>query len=286
VASQNKRLPLDRVRWLPAINNSGSLTIPAFGLVKLVSVSDEGVLTVDRPDADGQDVYVNGPFAVAAGGHGMVTRDWPAYALYDAGDGTPAPGETWGAGASSYKLRKDKGGLTIQGGALGGNVLVSPIGSGGSGDGSGGSGGGGSFTPSGARVYHNTSQVLGGGTYLSFNSERWDDAAFHDNSTNNSRLTVPATGRYLVGFSVFFAPASVGLGYGAHVWLNRASIVGGQKDFSDTVLDQMAISAECVWDATAGDYFEVRLSADSGTTVFGSDSTNRWYCEFWVQRVG
>jgi hypothetical protein len=60
-------------------------------------------------------------------------------------------------------------------------------------------------TFSGARVYHSTTQSVGASvTALSMNSEDFDTDSYHDNSTNNTRLTVPATGYYLITGHVQF----------------------------------------------------------------------------------
>jgi hypothetical protein len=58
---------------------------------------------------------------------------------------------------------------------------------------------GGYPTFSGARVYHSTTQTVSNSiTPLNMDSEDFDTDTYHDNSTNNTRLTVPATGYYLV----------------------------------------------------------------------------------------
>lgn len=48
---------------------------------------------------------------------------------------------------------------------------------------------------SGASVTHNANQTVGD-TILAFNTERYDTGSYHDNATNNSRLTVSTTGYY------------------------------------------------------------------------------------------
>jgi hypothetical protein len=108
--------PQDRLRWLTARNVYAG-EIPAFGLVKVSDVDADGTLQVTRPDADGQDVYVNGPSKMAQSGYGAVTRDWPCYALYTSADGTPANGESWGVKSGDFTLRKGNAGFTIAGGA-------------------------------------------------------------------------------------------------------------------------------------------------------------------------
>lgn len=51
----------------------------------------------------------------------------------------------------------------------------------------------------GARVYKNATQSIGTSlTVLSFQVESYDASSFHDNSTNNSRLTVPYNALYSI----------------------------------------------------------------------------------------
>ncbi len=47
-------------------------------------------------------------------------------------------------------------------------------------------------------------------TNLTFNSERYDSAGMHDNVSNNSRLTAPVAGIYLLTAQVFWDSSSVG----------------------------------------------------------------------------
>jgi hypothetical protein len=104
-----------RVRWLEFLNDSG-FEVPAYGVVRIVD-ADAGQWTAERPDGSDGIFAVNGPDAVADGASGACTRDWPAYALYDDGDGEPANGETWGPGADTFKLRLGNDGFLIVGAA-------------------------------------------------------------------------------------------------------------------------------------------------------------------------
>lgn len=101
-------------RWLP-VENTGGEAVPSFGLVKVTGSGTNGVYEGGKPDGDGQHVWVCGYGGIDAGNVGVVTNDFPAYALYESGDGTPAVGETWGAGNGSWKLRKDEAGFRICG---------------------------------------------------------------------------------------------------------------------------------------------------------------------------
>lgn len=100
-------------RYVPAENDSGE-TIPAHALVR-VTGWDSGLFIAAKPNTDGQAVWAAGPLPTDDGETVPLTNDWPAWALYDSGDGTPAVGETWGAGASSWKLRKNEAGFVVVG---------------------------------------------------------------------------------------------------------------------------------------------------------------------------
>jgi hypothetical protein len=54
--------------------------------------------------------------------------------------------------------------------------------------------------PPACRVYHNATQTVATSTRtaLAFNTERYDTAAMHDTATNNSRITFPVAGLYLI----------------------------------------------------------------------------------------
>lgn len=106
--------PYAVIQKQPALNNSTLSTIPAFGLVRVVASSSDGALLVDQPNADGQDVYVNGPTPIRPDGFGIVTKAFPIWAAYDSTSGTPAIGDTWGAANGSYLLTKGKNGFLIQ----------------------------------------------------------------------------------------------------------------------------------------------------------------------------
>jgi hypothetical protein len=160
--------PIERVRWLPAVSAYAGV-IPAFAAVVVTAVDSSGILTVNQPTANGQDVCLNGPVAIAQGGYGSVTRDFPWYALYHQADGTPANGDTWGAGASSFELHKGNAGFVVEGGVQNGAVLVRGRGSSSGGGGVTSLGAGGVFvvngpSPTNSRLYDATQYVFAPGT--------------------------------------------------------------------------------------------------------------------------
>ncbi len=74
--------PLAAIRWLPLVSQA-STTIPAFGCLRVVHTaldpSGQLIYTVDQPNGDSSATYLfNGPCAIAAGGGGSGTLDFPA----------------------------------------------------------------------------------------------------------------------------------------------------------------------------------------------------------------
>lgn len=118
-----------------------------------------------------------------------------------------------------------------------------------------------------ARVYHNTTQSLATATdtYLAFNSERFDNATMHDNSTNNSRLTCPETGKYLIVATIGFTSNSTGNRV-VRLVKNRTDIIAGVIQPA-AVSDSTEITVTTIASLTAGDYVEVRANQNSGGSL-------------------
>lgn len=114
---------IEVVRWLECRNDAAE-EVPAFGLVRVTGALSSGALTVAKPDTNDQFVLVNGPFSIAVGDFGVCTNDFPWYALYATGDGTPAAGQEWGASANEWVLRDARTGFRITGGPTAGRVQV------------------------------------------------------------------------------------------------------------------------------------------------------------------
>jgi hypothetical protein len=110
-----------QIRWLPCVNNSSSVDIPGFALVRVVSIADDGTLTVDQPDTDNQAVCVMGPTGAPAGGGGLCTYDSPVTVLYDSDDGAPTLGTYWGAQSGDWQARLGYTGFTAIGVVASGN---------------------------------------------------------------------------------------------------------------------------------------------------------------------
>jgi hypothetical protein len=128
---------------------------------------------------------------------------------------------------------------------------------------------------SGARVYNTATQSFSSASAATFvwNAESYDTNSYHDNSTNNTRLTVPTTGYYLISTSINWASNSTGVRI-LEFKKNGSTGVGYMEQGSD---DSCAQTYTVPLFATAGDYFEVvgyqnsggNLATLAGGEVFG-----------------
>jgi hypothetical protein len=141
----------------------------------------------------------------------------------------------------------------------------------------------------GALVTKSTGQSLTSGTAatLTWNLESFDTNGFHDNTTNNSRLTVPTGygGKY-------YWTVTVGFGQAAATG-NKTVVI--RKNGTDFFYFEYAPAAEVdftntsgVISMSAGDYLEVRARQTSGgtVTVQGDDYNNTTVSFFSVTYLG
>ena len=128
--SQERIDYLEDLRWVEVYNQSSTLTIPSFGLMRITGVDSNNIIQVDQPNTDSQDVLVNSVTPIPPQSYGSATRESPTYAAYNSGDGTPANGDTWGAANGSYQLRKNnsQNGFVVFGNAADGRVFVARVG--------------------------------------------------------------------------------------------------------------------------------------------------------------
>lgn len=118
-----------------------------------------------------------------------------------------------------------------------------------------------------ARVYNSTAIPIANSTatILPFNSERFDSNSLHDTDTNNSRLTAPISGLYLISLSIDWQANTSGRRT-ASIRLNGTTIIanGIQAPSTDGVCTQTVTT---VYLLSAGDYVEARVFQTSGTTL-------------------
>lgn len=130
----------------------------------------------------------------------------------------------------------------------------------------------------GASVYRGASQSIANATAtaLTFDNETYDTDAFHDNSTNNTRMTVPAgkAGKYLVTGVTYFTNHATGQRI-VYIYKNGANVIG-------TIQQGISASIDCVVQTSfvvslaVSDYVELFAYQNSGgaLNVFGTSSSS------------
>jgi hypothetical protein len=126
-------------------------------------------------------------------------------------------------------------------------------------------------------------------TAITFDSEVLDTDAFHDNSTNTERITIPSGkgGKYLITATIHYA---------ANANFTRRNLVtlNGAVGSGTTICDQRtggfsAAPSEATfvgfYSLSAGDYIQLNAFQDSGTTVAALGFSTA-YTYFGVQYLG
>jgi hypothetical protein len=124
---------------------------------------------------------------------------------------------------------------------------------------------GGTPSFSGAAVYKAAAQTVTAATEYScvFDTEDFDVGGYHDNVTNNTRLTVPTTGKYFVTANIYH-PTTPGSCY-ANIRINGTTSVNGSEDDNASNTSH-SLHPSCIVSLTAGDYIEVRGYRTTGTS--------------------
>jgi hypothetical protein len=139
------------------------------------------------------------------------------------------------------------------------------------------------------RVFNAGNQAVptGQDTALSFNTEHFDTASMHS-ASNPTRLTIPRTGLYDVGYSFAidnsdsdsYRQVTIRANLSVYVWLDRVAPVAGALFLSP--------QGSTIYRFTAGDYIELYVTQLSGSSldVYGDAGTDGYYPAFWARWVG
>lgn len=140
----------------------------------------------------------------------------------------------------------------------------------------------------GARAYHSADQSISNATWTStaLNSERFDTDSFHDTSTNNSRMTIPAgkAGKYLVGGVIEWLANGTGERFG-RLLLNGTTIIAHAGSIRPTGTFNTRIVIATVYDLAVGDYVELQGWQDSGAGLNVNSAAN-YSPEFYIAALG
>jgi hypothetical protein len=117
-------------------------------------------------------------------------------------------------------------------------------------------------------------------TTIGLDGENFDTQNMHNNVTNNSRITVPVSGKYLITGQISFSLNTTGF-RGARILLNGATVLATR--FIATTTWVPGVNVTTIESLNAGDYVEIQ-----GYQASGSDlgiSIGREYTYLAVQKV-
>jgi hypothetical protein len=130
----------------------------------------------------------------------------------------------------------------------------------------------------GASAYRTVSQNLSNATEtaLTFDAENYDTHSFHDNSTNNTRMTVPAgqAGRYLITAQTVFTNNATGQRI-VYVYVNSTLTTFTGPAIGGSASIDLGLTTSYVANLAVGDIVEVRGYQNSGGTLAVFGNSNR-----------
>jgi len=140
-------------------------------------------------------------------------------------------------------------------------------------------------TPSQVKVRRSATQAITTATWqaINFTVEDYDTNSFHDNVTNNTRLTISEAGLYLFTGACEFATNSTG-DRGLAITKN-AGVVFQAIQLNDAASIAHAVNISAVLACVASDYFELRAWQNSGGNL-NVNSTADFTVWFAANRVG
>lgn len=140
------------------------------------------------------------------------------------------------------------------------------------------------------QVYKSSDQSPSASTWTTatFDSETLDTDAYHDNVTNNSRLTVPTTAKYLL-YAVVVGAYNNSASLETQFYKNGSALgSSGPVSYVDNASSGTKIyttTLTCIVDATAADFFEFFVD-QQGTVVIKGYSSNSYNTIFGIVRLG
>jgi hypothetical protein len=127
---------------------------------------------------------------------------------------------------------------------------------------------------SGALATKSTTQSVSAATntLVSFDTETYgfDTASYHDNTTNNSRMTVPTTGYYRITAAVSYDGSVLNSYRNVNLLKNGTAIYQSSQGAND--IDWMYIPISFVASASAGDYFQLQVYNPPALTIVANNT--------------
>jgi hypothetical protein len=103
-------------------------------------------------------------------------------------------------------------------------------------------------------------------TTVTWDSELFDTSGFHDNATNNSRITIPSgkAGKYLFIATINWNNSAVGYREGRFTQNGTAKTY---FNFAATATGEAATVGHMILDCSVGDYVEIKVEQSSGGSL-------------------
>jgi hypothetical protein len=134
----------------------------------------------------------------------------------------------------------------------------------------------------GCSLYKSANQTINDSTYTAatFDLELFDTDSFHDNVTNNARITIPAgrAGKYLLVATADITANSTGIRQ-VGFWKN-ATIQRSQVAVSATSAGESKITVSGIFDLAVSDYVEFRVYQNSGASRNLLTDSTVFSCQF------
>jgi hypothetical protein len=140
-------------------------------------------------------------------------------------------------------------------------------------------------TARGCSVYKGGSnQVVANATVtnVTFEAEQFDTNTYHDNSTNNTRITIPAgyAGKYQINASILYQGNATG-DRDFYIYVNNTDYFG--YNIAKANATAFNLQNSVVLNLAAGDYLEIKTYQDSGGNLNLLSGVN---CSFSVGYLG
>lgn len=134
----------------------------------------------------------------------------------------------------------------------------------------------------GCSLYKSANQSINNATRttITWNSEQFDTNTFHDNATNNSRITIPS-GK--AGYYLFTLILTWGGGGGSirntQIWKNGSAILDNYVPVNTYTGDVMI---PLIVSAAVNDYYEITVYHDNGSAmnVVGGSEETLFQCQY------
>lgn len=134
----------------------------------------------------------------------------------------------------------------------------------------------------GCSLYKSANQSISDSTYTAatFDLELFDTDAFHDNVTNNARITIPSgkAGKYLLVATADITANSTGIRQ-VGFWKN-GTIQRSQVAVSATSAGESKITVSGIFDLAVSDYVEFRVYQNSGASRNLLTDSTVFSCQF------